>query len=69
MKKLEMKFRNELGRIATLSVDYVRDDVTREEVETVMQSIIDKNVFQTENGKLKEIDSADIVSTDVVELI
>ncbi|PAB60527.1 DUF2922 family protein [Anaeromicrobium sediminis] len=32
-------------------------------------TIIEKNVFQTENGELKEIDSADVVSTNVVELI
>jgi hypothetical protein len=56
MKRLEMTFRNELGRSTKISVDYVKDDVTKKEVETVMQSIIDKNIFKTENGELKEID-------------
>ncbi|MCT4594733.1 MAG: DUF2922 domain-containing protein [Anaeromicrobium sp.] len=69
MKRLEMIFRNELGRSTKISVDYVKDDVTKKEVETVMQSIIDKNIFKTENGELKEIDGADIVSTNTVELI
>jgi hypothetical protein len=69
MKRLEMTFRNELGRSTKISVDYVKDDVTKEQVRTVMQSIIDKNIFKTENGELKEIDGADIVSTNTVELI
>ncbi|MCT4594731.1 MAG: DUF2922 domain-containing protein [Anaeromicrobium sp.] len=69
MKRLEMTFRNELGRSTKISVDYVKDDVTKEQVETVMQSIIEKNIFKTENGELKEIDGADIVSTNTVELI
>ncbi|PAB57522.1 DUF2922 domain-containing protein [Anaeromicrobium sediminis] len=69
MKRLEMTFRNELGRSTKISVDHVRDDVTKEEVEIVMQSIIDKNIFKTENGELNEIESADIVSTETVELI
>jgi hypothetical protein len=68
-KKLEMIFKNQLGRTAKISVDNARDDLTELEVQTAMQTIIDKNVFETSSGELVAIDSARIVATDVQEII
>ncbi|PAB60524.1 hypothetical protein CCE28_02995 [Anaeromicrobium sediminis] len=48
--------------MTTFSIDYVKNYVTKKEREKVMKFIIYKNVFKTENGELKEIDSADVVS-------
>lgn len=68
-KKLEMIFKNQLGRTTKISVDNARDDLTELEVQTAMQTIIDKNVFETSSGELVAIDSARIVATDVQEII
>ncbi|PAB60522.1 hypothetical protein CCE28_02985 [Anaeromicrobium sediminis] len=43
-----------------LSKDNVRNQVTKEEVEGAKKYFIHKNVFKTENEKLKEIDSAHV---------
>ena len=69
MKKLEMVFKNELGKTTKISVDHAKDDLTKEQVDTAMKEIIAKNIFETQNGELKEIDGARVVSTDIVELI
>ncbi|WZL73726.1 DUF2922 domain-containing protein [Clostridiaceae bacterium 35-E11] len=68
-KRLEMIFTNQLGRTSKISVDNARDDLTELEVQTVMQTILDKNVFETTSGEFVAIDSARIVTTDVQEII
>ena len=49
---LRMVFKNEAGSNFTLSLDNPRDTLTTAEIETVMDSIIAKNIFLTTGGPL-----------------
>jgi len=69
IKKLEMVFNNVLGRTNKMTVDNVRDDVSQVEIQAAMQSIIDKNIFDTSGGELVGIESARVVTTDIEEMI
>ncbi|MBO8129648.1 MAG: DUF2922 domain-containing protein [Peptococcaceae bacterium] len=69
-KRLEMRFRNAAGRTVTISVPDPRDDLTVADVETAMNTIISKNVFNSSGGDLVTIASARIVervTTDIIE--
>ncbi|WP_255547714.1 DUF2922 domain-containing protein [Crassaminicella indica] len=68
-KRLEMIFQNQGGKTTKISVDNAKEDLTKEQVESAMQVIIDKNIFQTNSGELTGIDSARIVTTDIDEII
>ncbi len=68
-QRLEMVFKNALGRTNKLSVDDVADDLTELEVQTVMQSIVDANIFDASGGEFVGIDSARVVTTDIVDII
>ena len=69
IKKLEMVFNNVLGRTNKMTVDNVRDDVSQVEIQAAIQSIIDKNIFDTSGGELVGIESARVVTTDIEEMI
>ncbi|MTI85742.1 MAG: DUF2922 domain-containing protein [Firmicutes bacterium] len=49
---LRMVFRSQGGTSMTISLDNPRTDVTAAEIETVMDTIITKNVFSTNGGDL-----------------
>lgn len=68
-KKLEMIFKNQMGKTTKMSIDNAKEDLTKEKVQTAMQEVIDKNIFETSSGELTEVDSARIVTTDVEEII
>lgn len=68
-KKLEMSFQNANGGKVTLSVLDPLDDLVEGDVRAAMQSIIDKNIFESTGGDLVRIVGARIVSTEVAELI
>ncbi|WP_168198224.1 DUF2922 domain-containing protein [Crassaminicella thermophila] len=68
-KRLEMIFKNQMGTTTKIAVDNARADLTQEEVQTAMQAIIDKNIFETNKGELAGIDSARIVTTDIEEIV
>jgi len=68
-KRLEMRFRNAAGRTATISVPDPRADLTAAEVETAMNTIIAKNVFNTSGGDLVAIAGARIVERTTTDLI
>lgn len=67
-KTLEMVFRNENGNTVTLAVSDPKDNITRAEVETVMQNIVAKNIFTSRGGDLTQIADVRIRSRDVVAL-
>ena len=69
IRRLEMVFRNQLGKTNKITVDNAREDVSQAEVQSAMQSIIDKNIFDTTGGELVGIESARIVTTDIEEMI
>lgn len=67
---LNLAFKTSDSKIATLRVNSPRADVTRAEVEAVMQEIIAKNVFETgSGGRLVEIDNISTVTTTKSELL
>ncbi|MFZ5968991.1 MAG: DUF2922 domain-containing protein [Bacillota bacterium] len=68
-KRLEMIFKTQMGRTAKVTVDNPRDDLLETDVQAAMQTIITKNIFDTNSGNLVEIDSAQVVTTDVAEVI
>ncbi len=49
---LRMVFRSQGGTSMTISLDNPRTDVTAAEIETVMDTIITKNIFSTNGGDL-----------------
>lgn len=53
-KTLELVFKNEEGAKKTITITYPRQDITRSEADDVMQTIIDKDVFETSGGPLVE---------------
>jgi hypothetical protein len=52
-----------------MSLDDPRADLTPAEVQTVMDNIIAKNIFDSSGGDLVSVKSAEVVSTTVNELI
>ena len=63
MKTLKMAFVNEGAGTLTLSVRNPKDNITEAQVITVMDNIIDKNVFATTDGDLVAKKWAKIVDT------
>lgn len=63
MKVLKMSFLNEGGGTLTLTVRNPKDNITETEVQTVMDNIIDKNVFATTDGDLVAKKWAKVVDT------
>jgi hypothetical protein len=68
-KKLEMDFKTENGKKVRISVDHAKEDLNKDTVQAAMQTIIDADIFEPSNGKLVGIESAQVVTTDVDELI
>ncbi len=66
---LQMTFRNELGRMSTISIADPDPELTGEDITPVMDSVIDKNIFDTTGGDLVEKVRAQVVTrtVDVLE--
>ena len=60
-KTLVMTFKTEEGKKSTISLNNVREDLTGEEANSVMDTIISKNIFQTSSGDLVRKESAELV--------
>lgn len=67
-KSLEMVFRNNSGKETTISLADPKDGLTKAEVDTLMQSILDKNIFSTSGGDLKESVESRIRTSESVAL-
>jgi hypothetical protein len=67
-ERLEMTFVNSAGTSSKISVDNPKEDLTLEEVQTGMASIVAANVFTSSGGDLVSAKSARIVSTEVNQL-
>lgn len=68
MKKLSMKFVTANDEITTLTISEVREDVTDEQVNSLMDEIIAQNVFYSSGGSLTKKKGAkiiDVTETDV----
>ncbi|MFA5537108.1 MAG: DUF2922 domain-containing protein [Bacillota bacterium] len=67
--RLEMIFFTEEGKKATISIQDPKEDVTAQEVETVMGLIVDKDVLTSKGKKLEQIASARLVTRGVEEIL
>jgi hypothetical protein len=60
---LILGFKDVDDHLVNLKISDPKPDLTEEQVKTAMESIIEKNVFESQNGDLKTIVTASIVTT------
>lgn len=68
-KKLSMSFATSLGGQTSLTLDEPVDGLTETAVRGVMETIIDRDVFDSSKGDLTEIKAAKVVTTTTETLI
>lgn len=68
-KRLELVFQTTGGGRLRISVPDPKDNLTAEEVQAAMNTIIAKNIFSSRTGDVDAILSARIVTSDTTELI
>ena len=68
MKRIELKFRNEEGRLSTVSLDDPKEPVDPIAVKQAMQVIIDQDDFTSSGGSYVSMDSAQVVDRTVEEI-
>ncbi|MDI3534678.1 MAG: hypothetical protein PWQ82_1043 [Thermosediminibacterales bacterium] len=68
-RTLELIFVNAAGRNTRFTLDDPKAGLTSTEVETVMNDIIARNIFNSTGGNLVSIGGARIVTREVTELI
>ncbi len=68
-KTLNMKFTLENNKTTTLALAQPKDDLAREDVEPVMQSIIDKQAIRVKEANATGIKSAVIREVNDTKLI
>ncbi|WP_238902922.1 DUF2922 domain-containing protein [Clostridium sp. YIM B02506] len=61
---LSLSFITSNGSKSSISISGVRPNLTKEEVENLMNLIIDNNFFETKNGSLVAINSAKVVKKE-----
>lgn len=62
---LELQFETATGKTATLAVDAPKADVTAEEIQQAMQTVITANIFEGQAGAFVGIKGARIVDRQV----
>lgn len=67
-KILVMNFLTDQGKKASIRFKEVKDGVDELSASSIMDVIIQKNIFATTSGELKVKDSAQIIDTAVQEL-
>lgn len=67
-KTLVMNFLTDQGKKTSIRFKEVKDGIDELAVGTVMDTIIEKNIFVTPTGSIKVKDSAQIIDTTVEEL-
>lgn len=67
--RLEMIFLTEEGKKATVSVQDPKEDLTSQEVETVMDLITSKDVLTVKGKKFEQIVGARLVTRGVEEIL
>ena len=68
MKKLEMKFENQDGKIVTYSLDYPIEPVDPIAVNEAMDEVIAQNVFTSNGGELVRKASARVVEQNIEDI-
>lgn len=64
---LSMTFLNASGSKSSLSISGIRPDITKDEVNTLMDTIITKNIFTTDSGDLVAKSSAQLTQRQVTK--
>ncbi|CAG9621202.1 DUF2922 domain-containing protein [Sutcliffiella rhizosphaerae] len=67
MFTLELTFINEDGEKARITVDFPRADLTVEEIEQAMDSIVAADVFTSKGGSFVSKDGARIIERNVTD--
>lgn len=67
---LAMSFKNAEGNTTTITLKHIREDVTEEEVQNVMEKILTSNIFLSTGGELVSKVRGQIVekTTEVFEM-
>ncbi|GLO66802.1 MULTISPECIES: DUF2922 domain-containing protein [Oceanobacillus] len=68
MRRLELKFTNQLGRVVTYSLDQPIEPVDTNAINEAMDTIISENAFTSSGGDLLEKHSARIVERTVEDI-
>lgn len=68
MRKLELKFTNQEGRVVTYSLDHPIEPASAAAVNEAMDTIISENAFTSSGGDLMEKHSARIVERTVEDI-
>lgn len=63
-KTLSMVFNTKNGKKASININNPKENLTKDQVATVMNSIIAKNIFTTVNGELVSISEINMKSSD-----
>lgn len=66
--KLEMEFLDSAGKKFRLTIDEPRIDITGEEIKTVMDDLVARNIFFTNSGDIVSTNAARIITTTVQEM-
>lgn len=64
---LSMTFITEYGLKSTLTISGVKADITKDEANTLMETIITKNIFITKSGALVRKESAQLTQRQVTK--
>ena len=67
-KTLSMVFNTKNGKKASININNPKENLTKDQVATVMNSIIAKNIFTTVNGELVSISEINMKSSDKIVL-
>lgn len=65
--RLVLTFDTPIGRQVSLSVDNPKEDVSEPEIKTVMDTIVEKDIFAPYGSKLSRAVEAKVVLTDTTE--
>lgn len=57
-EKLKLGFKDDFNKSKTISVDYIKADLTPHEVKDAMEKIIASEVIETKEGKITKINKA-----------
>ena len=64
---LTMTFLTSGGKKSTFSISGIKPDITKEEIKTLMNTIIEKNVFFAQSGALVAISAAQVTQKKVTK--
>ncbi|HHV47153.1 MAG TPA: DUF2922 domain-containing protein [Tissierellia bacterium] len=66
--RLEMEFLDSAGKKFRITIDNPREGITGEEIKTVMDEIVARNVFFTASGDIVSANSARLITTTVQDM-